>query len=252
MTRWNSCNIYLSGPDASQLWHFEARKGEFHPDRQHTVGGDESLPANVVSKSWNSLWQPKLNVAWLPPRSVFLRVVQLPKSSVEETLSMVDLQLEKLSPIPVTQVIWSIQCVPQSAPELQTVIVILAERRAAEEFLGKLESRGFLADRLELPMLDQLLTTSVKEDGAWIYPGAWDGADSAPVAWWYGGALQSINFVSIPDTGDRVAGLQFSARRPGRENWRAGSQVRLPGIWWRMKRWWLNGNRCCGRPSTNP
>ena len=47
---------------------------------------------------------------------------------------------------------------PGAAPQtnLQTVVVVIAARNVVEEFLGELEGQGYLADRLELPLLDQL------------------------------------------------------------------------------------------------
>ena len=84
---------------------------------------------------------------------------------------MVELQLEKLSPLPVTQIVWTLQVLPQAPAEnLQTVMVVIVERKVVEEFLGKLEAQGYLADRLEVPMLDQLAAASATGDGAWIYP----------------------------------------------------------------------------------
>ncbi len=208
MARWHSCNVLQSGADARRLWQFDARNGEFKLSREQTAAADGMLPGHLVNKSWRSLWQPRLNVAWLSPESVFLRVVHLPQSSVEETLAMVELQLEKVSPIPVTQVVWSIQKLPAAAENLQTLIVVLAERKAVEEFLGQLEGQGYLADRLELSVLDQLQATPVTEDGAWIYAGAWGGHHTALVAWWYGGVLQNLNFITLPLAEDRAAGLQ--------------------------------------------
>jgi hypothetical protein len=193
---YSSCNIFRASGEPRQLWEFQSRKSGFVLDHEHALRDGQSLPGGSVNKSWSSLWQPKLNVAWLPPESVFLRVVQLPKSSQEETISMIELQLEKLSPIPLTQVIWSIQPLAQAPDGLQTLIVVLAERKAVEEFLGRLEDHGFLADRLELPVLDQLLATPINEDGAWVYPGLWGRPNTALVAWWYGGALQNITFIS--------------------------------------------------------
>ena len=56
---------------------------------------------------------------------------------------MVELQLEKLSPIPVTQVVWSVHPLPPSrTATLQTVIVMIVERKVVEEFLGQLEGQG--------------------------------------------------------------------------------------------------------------
>lgn len=207
MARWNSCNILQVAPDANRLWQFEA-KGNFKLTKELRAETTLPLPPNLVGKSWTSLWQPKLNVAWLPPESVFLRVVQLPQGAFAETVSMVELQLEKLSPLPVAQIAWSLHALPQSTGDLQTVIVVIAERKAVEEFLGKLEERKYLADRLEAPMLDQLEAISGNEDATWIFPSAGGLAQSALVAWCGGGVLRHVSFVLLPSEGDRAANLK--------------------------------------------
>ena len=142
-------------------------------------------PPALIAKDWRSLWQRKLNIAWLPPEHVFLRVAQFPVSDFDETLSMVELQLEKLSPMPVTQIVWSIHVLPHAEGNLQTVIVMIVARNDVEEFLGQLEGQGYLADRLDLPLLDQLQATPITSDGAWIYPGAVGGKPRR--RWWPGG-----------------------------------------------------------------
>jgi hypothetical protein len=208
MARWQFCNILHVGPDACHLWQFDAKSDGSAPVREHagTVGG--ALPFNLVAKSWRSLWQPKLNVAWLPPEHVFLRVIELPRSSFEETLAMVELQLEKLSPLPVTQVVWMMHVLPEQTTDLQTVIVVIAARHAVEEFLGKLEGQGYLADRLEVPLLDELEVTPATGDGAWVYPAAFSGQNVALVAWWFGGTLRNLSFVVLSPTGDRAKNLK--------------------------------------------
>jgi hypothetical protein len=233
MARWHSCNIVQLAPDASRLWQFDAKGGGFTPGREHQSAIDEPLPPRLVAKSWSSLWQPQLNVAWLPPENVFLRVIELPKSNFAETFAMVELQLEKLSPMPVAQIVWTIHILarrgnpPRSEAgaesgetkpdDLQTVVVVIVERSVVEEFLGKLEGRGYLADRLEAPMLDQLEATPGSKDGwshqgeaadAWIYPVAPAGQSTALVAWWCGGALRSLSYVVLPPAGDRAKNLK--------------------------------------------
>jgi hypothetical protein len=216
MARWHSCNILQIAPDANRLWQFDARGGGFALNREHH---GPSLPSRTVAKSWSSLWQPKLNVAWLPPESAFLRVIELPKSNFDETLAMVELQLEKLSPMPVTQIVWTMHVLPQpaggvaTAANLQTIIVVIAARNAVEEFLGKLEGQGFLADRLETPFLDQLeMDGSSRESGseadAWIYPLLLGSQKAALVAWWCGGALRNLSLVTLPPEGGRAAELK--------------------------------------------
>ena len=207
MPRWNSCNILHLTPEMSRLWQFEA-KGNFKLNREVRAAVDVAMPPQVASKSWNSFWQPKLNVAWLPPENVFLRVIEVPRSTFEETVSMVELQLEKLSPIPVTQIVWTIRILPQGIGDLQTVVVVIAGRAAVEEFLGKLEGKKYLADRLEAPVLDQLEAINATENGAWICPAATGNTHAALVAWWYGGMLRNVNFIVLPTEGDQAAHLK--------------------------------------------
>ncbi|HUZ06884.1 MAG TPA: hypothetical protein VMV89_05285, partial [Candidatus Paceibacterota bacterium] len=207
MSRWQSCNILQTASDANHLWQFDAKSGALH--REHSGPPGQPPPGKYVAKSWTSLWQPKLNVAWLPLEKVFLRVVELPKSSFAETLLMAELQLEKLSPIPVAQIVWTLHILPQAPAEnLQTVIVVVAERKVVEDYLGKLEAQNYLADRLETPMLDQLEATPAGGDGAWIYPASLNGQNAALVAWWSGGALRSLSFIAPPPGADRSKNLQ--------------------------------------------
>jgi hypothetical protein len=217
MARWNSCNILHVAPDAKRVWQFDAKGGGFALNRELRVAHTEKLPARGIAKQWSSLWQPKLNVAWLPAENVFLRVVELPASTFEETLAMVELQLEKFSPLPVTQVVWTMHVMGthtapakgDNAPEsLQTVVVVIVERRVVEEFLGRLEKEGFLADRLETPMLDQLAAVAPTEDGAWFFPLSLGGQNAALVAWWFGGVLRNLSFVTLPPAGDRAEELK--------------------------------------------
>jgi hypothetical protein len=216
MARWHNCNILHLAPDAKRLWQFDAKGGGFVLGREQRVPHAEPLPAKFVAKNWTSLWQPKLNIAWLPPENVFLRVIELPASNAEETLAMVELQLEKLSPLPVTQIVWTMQVFPRrvkvkaegEAENLQTVVVIIAARSVVEEFLGKLERDGFLPDRLEVPMLDLLESVTATEDGAWLFPLTLGGQNAALVAWWNGGVLRNLSFVTLPATDDRAAELK--------------------------------------------
>ena len=208
MPRWNSCNVLQVAPDANRLWRFDAKGGNFVLDREQKIPGGQPLPSRLVAKSWSSLWQPKLNVAWLPPENVYLRVIELPKSSFEETQAMVELQLEKLSPLPVAQIVWTLHLLPAAAAgDLQSVIVVIAGRPAVEEFLGRLEKDGYLADRLEAPMLDQLEAAPATEDGAWIYAGT-RGKDAALVAWRSNGALRNLCLMVLPPEGDRARSLK--------------------------------------------
>lgn len=196
---YHSCNVLSAAGDARHLFHFDAKGGAFKLEKEQTGSEGELLPAGLVGKEWTNLWQAKLNIALLPSQHVFLRVAQFPRSEdYAETISMVELQLEKLSPMPVAQIVWSLQIVPHAEGNLQTVIVIIAARNAVEEYLGQLEGQGFLADRLEVSMLDQLLADPAREDGAWIYPDPGQQGKTALVAWWNKGVLQNLDFLFLP------------------------------------------------------
>jgi len=203
----HACNVLETGGELRQVWQFDAHGGKYALSREHVITDGELLPQRMVGKDWRSLFRRKLNIALLPPEHVFLRVVQLPRSDFNETLSMVELQLEKLSPMPVAQIVWSIQILPHAEGNLQTVIVMIAARSSVEEFLGKLEEQGYQADRLELPLLDQLQTTAITDDGAWIYPEAVGGKNAALVAWWYGGVLQNLDLLTLPAQ-ERATGVK--------------------------------------------
>lgn len=219
MARWHSCNVLRSEASARQLWQFGG--GKLNLLKSETGLPGEPLPEKLVGKDWQTLFQPRLNIALIPADKVFLRVLQLPKAELEETRSMVDLQLEKISPLPTAQLVWSFEVVPMAhrniigqdlqphaLGELQTVLVIMVGRHHVEEFLGQVEAAGFQADRLELPMLDQLLALKVDADGVWVLPGVGAAAKACLVSWWYGGVLQYVNILHLPDGATRAATLQ--------------------------------------------
>src|SRR5258708_4776805 len=120
MARWHSCNVLQVGQVSRHVWQFDASKQDFTLERELTIPAGAALPDNLIGKNWRSLWQRKLNIAWLPPEKVFLRVMHLPASDFAETLAIVELQLEKISPLPVTQIVWNVHVLPQSADQLQT------------------------------------------------------------------------------------------------------------------------------------
>ena len=198
MSRWYSANVLQSLPGGRRLWRFSAKGDRFVFDGEKTLTLQEPAPPASVGKNWQSLLRPKLNVAWLPLDKVFFRAVQLPGADAAEITSMVELQLEKLSPLPVTHIVWSLYLMPKPAGKpdvLQTVIVIIAARGYVEEFLGAIQEQGFLADRIESPGLDQLLSVKMNEDGLWIFPGG--PGEPALMAWHYGGAIQNLTLFPL-------------------------------------------------------
>ena len=199
MARWHSCNIFQAHATGRQLWQFNVGSDSLKLAHQETKLSDEPLSTGLIAKDWQSLYKKKLNVACLPPDKIFLRALQIPAADMNEARSMVELQLEKISPIPVPQAAWTFDLLPATgASPLRTAIVVVAARDYVEEFLGQLEGQGYLADRLEIPFIDQLLATKITGDGVWVYPGLGPDKQSCLVAWWYVGVLQNLALLHLP------------------------------------------------------
>ncbi|MGC8742632.1 MAG: hypothetical protein ACP5T0_01980 [Verrucomicrobiia bacterium] len=200
MGGWHICNIINLAKQGAQLWQFTAAGKGVRLSEELSGASPETFPSRYFKKSWGSLLTKKFNVAYLAPDQVFLRVLQLPAADFNETLSMVEFQLEQLSPIPITQIGWAIQILPSSQPNEQTVVVFIAPKNLIESQLGKLEENGYFADRLETPLFDTLFSYEISADSVWIYPV--DPAVNKTMwisAWWLNGALRHIGIINIPE-----------------------------------------------------
>jgi hypothetical protein len=206
MGRWQSANVLRAAGDTKRLWQFNFRGDNAHLSREETKLQKEPLPAKLISKDWQTLYKPRLNIAWLPADKVFIRVIQLPPAdTMDEIASMLDLQLEKVSPLPTAQIVWSFDLLPKRMDGGQTAIVVIAARNLVEDFLGKLEGQSFLTDRLEVPFVDQLLAQKNVRDGVWIYPGTVADEETCLMAWWVAGVLQNVTLLHLPPAEERGA-----------------------------------------------
>jgi hypothetical protein len=227
--RWHSCNVLHAGAFGRQLWHFTARDRDVSLAAQDHRLPSESLPPKMVGRSWSSLWQRKLNLAWLPPDQVFLKVLELPPVDPAEVPGMVELQLEKISPVPVTQLVWSCELLTASRGESEptVVIVAIAARSAVEEFLGRLEAAGFEADCLDLSFLAQLEASRPEGDGTCLYPVQIESRTVCLAAWWYGGRLRHLELYHLgneaTDTAELCANLEKTSWAGESEGWLTSS-----------------------------
>jgi hypothetical protein len=197
--RVHFCNVLEAGPQGQRLWIFNTDRSEARLERQHSLSPAELLPVKEVAKDWHELYQRKVNVAWFPQSQVFLRVVQLPKVEEAELLPMVEFQLEKLSPLPVAQVLWGMELVPSRQENGVTAVVCIVSRDLVEEFVGDLERRNYQPDKLEVPLLNHVLSGGVKDDGLWLYAGLSDDPSHWLAAWWSQGVLQNLQLIQVPD-----------------------------------------------------
>ena len=201
-TKWSSCNLLEPATEGSRLCQFSVSSKKVKLSGDLRVADLIELPAKAVGKDWSDLLRRKLNIATLPPEKVFLRVVELPECEPDELLPMVEFQIEDLSPLPMAQAVWSAEAVPGSTGTEgnQTVLVMIAERGVVEDRLDELEAANYLADRVEVPLLRELVPGEPREDGAHIQ--LVQGADSvlALVSWWFAGRLRDVNSFNLPDT----------------------------------------------------
>jgi hypothetical protein len=214
--RPHSCNVLDPSPAARHVWQFVVDRNELKAPKNISIpaaGPVDPKLGKVFQKDWTDLYQPKLNIAWLPANQVFLRVVQLPLVDRAELLSMLEFQLEKLSPMPVAQVVWSAEVLPSAAEKMQTAIVCIVAREVVEDFLGTLDEQRYQPDRLEIPQINQILADGVRTDGAWIYPGTGQEADLCVAAWWYGGTLQELQLIRLPAPAGSDTAIELAATR---------------------------------------
>ncbi len=199
---WQLCNVVREGETGRQLWQFRPRASTCALVREHVAAGGEPLPAKAVRKDFQSLLQRKLNVAWLPPGEVFLSVVDLPTTDAAELQGMIELQLEKLSPLPATQTCWTYVALPRKNGAVTTrVLLVVASRHAVEAFLGRLELEGYLADRLELPQIDELLACLDQGDGVWVLPRQLKDRRFALIVWLSDGEVRHAGLTFLPEAG---------------------------------------------------
>lgn len=223
--RWTSCNVLAPTAEGRTLWSF-SRKGD-----QATLEGEKRfaagarLPAEQVAKTLRETWQPRLNIAWLPADKVFLRVVELPPAEPAEVPALIEFQLEKLSPLPAAQSVWTFELLSGGPSEPITAVVAIADREAVEAQLKDLEAAGYRPDRLELPALRELLAIMKPAEGVYILAGQEPAGIYCLVAWWGESRLRHLSLGRFSDNSAAGDGLVDALRRTA---WAAEVEGWLP------------------------
>ena len=199
----DSCNVVDCSSGKQQFWRFNKGKNQMKLVDVRETAPDEPIQAKHLERDASQLWSAHCqNDAWLPAEIVFFHVLQLPLCDPRELPGMVELQLDKISPLPMGQAVWTYEVTPvyRTDREQQTVVVMIAERSAVEKYLGELEKIGYRPDRLETPVLHQVMATpqgGKRPDGAWIYPRFVDERVICTVAWWDEGVLHNITQITL-------------------------------------------------------
>ena len=197
---WNICNVLSAASGSRVLWKFSPDSRSTRLSGERRLQGSEKLPADWVNKGLQTLFgQSKINVAWLRADQVFLRTIKIPAADLLELQSMVELQLEKLSPLAVGQLAWTFEPFGEPVDGLQTVIVIVIERQQIDNLLTTLQGTGFLTDKLEIPLLRQVAATPFQADGTWVYLGVDGNPGRCLTVWHYQGSLQAVQLMYLGD-----------------------------------------------------
>lgn len=207
--RWTSCNVLAPAGEGRVLWQFTRRGDAAHRVGEARFGANERLPADRVQKTFRHTWQPRLNIAWLPADKVFLRVVELPPGDPAEIPALIEFQLEKLSPLPAAQTLWTCEALPAAPGEPLTAVLVVVERAAVEAHLQQLEAAGYRPDRLDVPILRELLALTPPRDGVFVLAGRENASGITCLsAWWSEGRLRHLSLARFSDdlrAGDALA-----------------------------------------------
>jgi len=257
--RWSNCLVADFAEGQTRLWRFGINGNQVQPQGESTVSTASRSP---LKRGWRQLFQPQLNLAWLPPGQVYLRVLRLPAGDDAELGSMLELQLEKISPLPVNQIVWSYERLEAHEGDARTVVVLLATRTSVESHLGQLETAGYLADRLQLPLLDQVVTHPPAGTLTRLHFQSSGPNMHCLTAWWQEGRLESIDLIGVPDTDQGAARLiqhlTQQAWAGEMEGW-----LKIAPDWelvldptqadrWQLPLQQLTGNSCPVRPALAP
>jgi len=211
--RWTSCNVLAPSGAERLLWTFSRKGDQPGLEGEKRFGADEVLPPDRVGKTFRHTWQPRLNIAWLPADKAYVRIVELPPSEPAEIPALIEFQLEKLSPLPAAQSVWSFEALPVEAGAPASAIILIADREAVEAHLGALEKAGYRPDRLDLPILRELLALPAPAEGVVIVAGIESGRVETLSGWWIGGRLRHLSLGRFADDADMADRLVETLRR---------------------------------------
>ncbi len=214
--KWHECNVAQAGNTAACLWQFHISDRHYALKSEIAETAGNSLPRKAAGKTWRQLLRQRLNIAWLPENCAFLRVIQMPECEAEELRQMLEFQLEKVSPFPISQIVWSYETLPAAEAGQQTVLILLAEASAVETHLDTLEHAGYQPDRLEAPWCHELLALDRSADQLWIRLEQQGENIIALTAWILGQTLRHVALAQLPDT---EAGRQSLIEQLDRAAW---------------------------------
>ncbi|MCW5559916.1 MAG: hypothetical protein KIT22_19025, partial [Verrucomicrobiae bacterium] len=195
--RYQSCAVLATSPLGRRVWQFDVSRNRLKPSGELRFEPGKPLPKRVRSKDWQALFQPSLHVAWLPTESAFVRAIQLPSGDPAELGALVEFQLDKISPLPVAQVVWTAYSVPHPDGRQQTALVIVAPRATVEEFLNQQVVDGFVTHQMDLPLVRAWRALQPTSDGLWLLFETSGERRFCLAGWYLGGVWRDVSLLSV-------------------------------------------------------
>ena len=200
LQKWNDCNLIQFRESEARLWHFAVSEKQVTQKSQLTHSESTPLPQTQVEQAWRQFFKKRLNLSWIPSEHLYLRVIDMPAcEDREETRQMLEFQLEKISPVPVHQIVWSFQNLPCPDPEQQSLLLVLAERSAVDGVLSQLESIGYQTDQITFSGLQGLVGFESPSDCVRI---SWEPRDEHSadclISWHIDGWTKDAGLVHVP------------------------------------------------------
>lgn len=200
-SREKHCLVLLDGPahggPRGRVHAFESARDGVRPGAIHEVPADAPLPGFVAGRDWQLLLKPRLDVAWMGSETACLRVLDLPTTEPSEIGPMVEIQLEKISPIPAAQAVHGFEVLPGAhGGTSTTVLVAIVARNVVEQRLAALAAKGFVADRLDIPLAREL-AGRLQEDGLWVVSDPGGAQGLVAVAWRVDGRVRQVDVLRL-------------------------------------------------------
>ena len=185
-------------PTGRRVWKFQLGKQEVVPSGEILLPTDPKQIKPSAARDWKALLSPQIHIAWLPAKDVFIRAVQLPGGDPSELVSMVEFQIDKISPLPVNQIVWTAHGVVHPDGQQQTALVVIAARSAVEEFLDTEVAAGFVANQLDLPLVRWWSGLALQGDGLYLLTESAADRSLVLAGWHVGGVWRDINLLHLP------------------------------------------------------
>lgn len=195
--RYQSCAVLATSPLGRRVWQFDVSRNRLKPSGELRFEPGKPLPKRVRTSDWQALFQPALRVAWLPTELAFVRAVQLPSGDPAELGSLVEFQLDKISPLPVAQVVWTAYGLPHPDGRQQTALVILAARSGVEEFLNRQVADGFVVQQMDLPLVQAWRALRPSGNGLWLLFETSGERRFCLAGWFVGGVWRDVSLLSV-------------------------------------------------------